>query len=126
MIHFIIPSIGRNTLQNTLNSVSGVVNSDSIVVFDGIEPTVESSNKIMTIKCDKKGVKNGNKAGLAGLVRNEALDFLSEKSHKDDWVAFVDDDDTIDPRTYSLLHTKYRPFDFIIFNIHGAAALHRP
>lgn len=117
MIHFIIPSIGRNTLQNTLKSVSGVNNSNSVVVFDGIEPTVNSSDKIITMKCDKMGVKNGNKAGMAGMVRNKALDFLSVNSHKNDWIAFVDDDDTVDPRVYSLLHTKYRPFDFIIFNM---------
>ena len=88
-VTFIIPTIGRNTLQRSIDCLleQTIQTWKAIVIFDEIEPTIESSDeriKIMT--CEKKGVgKNG-----AGNVRNYAIQYVDTE-----WIAFLDDDDTI-------------------------------
>jgi glycosyltransferase involved in cell wall biosynthesis len=84
---FIIPTIGRATLKNTIESVKNISpvdgwTHDSLVVFDGVEPTVSNS-----IRIEKTG-----KSNHAGRVRNEGI-----KKCKSDWIGFVDDDDVLHP-----------------------------
>lgn len=84
---FIIPTIGRHTLEKTLESVGNIQpvegwKCDSLVVFDGIEPTV-----INSIRIEKSGESNH-----AGRVRNEGIKYVSS-----DWIGFVDDDDIVHP-----------------------------
>jgi glycosyltransferase involved in cell wall biosynthesis len=85
---FIIPTIGRQTLEKTLESVENIVQPvkdwtcDSLVIFDGLEPTVKNS-----IRIEKSGERNH-----AGRVRNEGIKHTSEDS---DWIGFVDDDDIL-------------------------------
>lgn len=94
-ITFIIPTIGRATLINSIKSVIRQTNNNwkCIIVCDGIELNesvrnlVQTDNRISTIKIPKTGVKNN-----AGIVRNYGL-----KQVKTDWVGFVDDDDQISP-----------------------------
>ena len=87
-VTFIIPTIGRQTLEKTIESVDNIVQPvkdwtcDSLVVFDGIEPTVPNS-----IRIEKSG-----KSNHAGRVRNEGI-----KHATSDWIGFVDDDDIVHP-----------------------------
>jgi glycosyltransferase involved in cell wall biosynthesis len=96
-ITFIIPTIGRETLNRTLQSIKNqTINDwDAVVVFDGVSPNYfEDDERIKYIKIDKLGnIKRHAKYGFisnAGLVRNEAFKFVDSE-----WIGFVDDDDII-------------------------------
>ena len=68
-VTFIIPSIGRSTLQNSIDSILNQTNENwkIIIIFDGIEPTIVTTNKkIFILKSNKKGVLKNQ----AGNVRN--------------------------------------------------------
>ena len=114
MITFIIPTIGRESLQESLNSIINQTNKNwkAIVVFDGIEPTIQSSDeRIKIIKITRKGVNKNN----AGLVRNEGIKLVDTK-----WIAFLDDDDFIKEDyidTFFNTLDKYPELDVLIFRM---------
>ena len=91
LVTFIIPTIGRTTLQRSINCLLNqtIQKWKAIIIFDGIEPTIESESidkRIKIIKCEKNGVgKNG-----AGNVRNYGIQYVDTE-----WIAFLDDDDSI-------------------------------
>ena len=88
-VTFIIPSIGRSTLQNSIDSILNQTNENwkIIIIFDGIEPTIVTTNKkIFILKSNKKGVLKNQ----AGNVRNFGMEFVKTR-----WIAFLDDDDVI-------------------------------
>jgi glycosyltransferase involved in cell wall biosynthesis len=90
MVTFIIPTIARQTLKNTLISLQNqtIQSWKAIVIFDGCEQNIDNiDDRITVIVCNKIG-KNINNAGL---VRNHGIQFVNTK-----WIAFLDDDDTID------------------------------
>lgn len=89
MITFIIPTIGRDTLSKTINSLLAqtVKEWKAIVVCDGIPKINFDDKRIKCINIPKKG-----KLNHAGAVRNLAI-----KDATTQWVAFVDDDDTLGP-----------------------------
>ena len=93
-ITFIIPTIGRNSLKNSILSIQNQTNSNwkIIVVFDGIQSTVEENEKMKTICIDKTGIDHPGQHGRAGKVRNAAFDYVSTEL-----IAFLDDDDIITP-----------------------------
>lgn len=88
-ITFIIPTIGRPTLQNTVNSIKNqsIRDHNTIIVFDGIKPTLSDikDGRFKMISIQKKGWLN-----CAANVRHEGIRLVKTK-----WIAFVDDDDTI-------------------------------
>lgn len=87
MITFIIPTINRKSLQESINSLLAQTNPNwkAIIVFDGVSCTNYSDSRIKSLTIQKTG-----KANHAGQVRNFGIN-LAET----DWVAFLDDDDTI-------------------------------
>lgn len=89
-ITFIIPSIGRDTLNRTINSLLNQNIEDwyAIIVFDGIKSNLHDlcDNRIQIIEIEKCG----NGINSSGLVRNEGIKYV-----KTNWIAFLDDDDTI-------------------------------
>ena len=106
-ITFIIPTIGRYTLIDTIESLYKLNSEDwrAIIVFDCIGNSIiinnlyeqitkiDIHNKIKIIENDKH-IGNQSKRNSAGLVRNigiVTIDFLTE------WIGFVDDDDTLSP-----------------------------
>lgn len=94
-ITFIIPTIGRLSLQNSLNSLYSQTNEnwECIIVYDGVEPNITiEDDRIKIIEISKKGVV-GRNHGMAGLVRNEALKYV-----KTDWIGFLDDDDSLNEK----------------------------
>jgi glycosyltransferase involved in cell wall biosynthesis len=87
-ITFIIPSIGRPTLPRSIDSLKklNINNWKAIIIFDGIDPTIEEKDsRITMLKIPKTGFKN-----CAGNVRNYGISKATT-----DWVAFLDDDDVI-------------------------------
>lgn len=93
MITFIVPSIGRPTLAETVQSINTQTNPQwkAIIVFDGVKPTTDiipSSPKIQILEIEKQGQGKNS----AGNVRNEGM-----RNVNTDWIAFVDDDDVISP-----------------------------
>jgi glycosyltransferase involved in cell wall biosynthesis len=57
MITFIIPTIGRKTLINSIESIINQTNTDwkIIVIFDGIKSNININNpKITILEIDKK------------------------------------------------------------------------
>lgn len=84
-ITFITPSIGRATLQSTINSLNSLTRNNwrHIIIFDGVEPTVQPNNRTVVLQVEKEG--RG-----AGIVRNHAFDYVDTE-----WIGFVDDDDML-------------------------------
>lgn len=89
MLTFIIPSIGRKTLINTIESLKNQTNKNfkCIIIFDGIKPNIKLEDKRFLItSCEKKGENKNN----SGLVRNIGIELSNTN-----WIAFVDDDDIL-------------------------------
>jgi len=110
---FIIPTIGRETLSLTLQSLKNqtITNWKAIVIFDGIEPTISETDPRITII--KTHIKLGQGYNSAGLVRNYGIKFVNTE-----WVAFVDDDDSITPNYMeSFLSELWLDPDVIIFRM---------
>jgi glycosyltransferase involved in cell wall biosynthesis len=110
---FIIPTIGRETLSLTLQSLKNqtITNWKAIVIFDGIEPTIYETDPRITII--KTPIKLGQGYNSAGLVRNYGIKFANTE-----WVAFVDDDDSITPSYIeSFLSELWLDPDVIIFRM---------
>jgi glycosyltransferase involved in cell wall biosynthesis len=114
MITFIIPTIGRDTLQRSIDSIQNQTNPDwnIIVVFDGIPSTLFISNPKITIIENKKEGKYKNSAGN---VRNHGMQFV-----KTEWIAFLDDDDTIAPDYIQTFYNEIQTYplvDVVIFRM---------
>ncbi len=88
-ITFIIPTIGRETLKRTVDSLMNQTISDwnAIIIFDGMKANCDFNDRRILVKeIDKLGLN----ANSAGLVRNYGMQFVETE-----WIAFVDDDDTL-------------------------------
>lgn len=94
-ITFVIPSIGRPTIDMTLRSLIGLrdPNWRAIVVYDG----VSASPTVVDPRID---VVHNEKLGSAGATRNSTIDRIQT-----DWVGFVDDDDALSPDYINNLRT---------------------
>lgn len=111
LITFIIPSIGRPTLANTIASLQRMENPNwkAIVVFDGVEEKHIDDARVTTMRIEKTGMHN-----YAGRVRNSGIQRATTE-----WVGFVDDDDTLQPTYVTRFHEhveKAHP-DVIIFRM---------
>lgn len=116
MITFIIPTIGRNTLEQSVQSILQQTNPNwkIVILFDGIQSTFQSSNpQIQVVEIEKKG-KDRNSAGL---VRNEGLQYVDTE-----WIAFLDDDDTVSPHFVETFYSEidnYPQTDLLIFRMYN-------
>ena len=100
-IIIITPTIGRDTLINTIDSIKKlkINNWKSIIIFDGIKNNIDNDvnididdDRFIFLETEKKGEKN-----YAGLVRNVAFDYIIQNNIKSKFICFVDDDDTLSP-----------------------------
>jgi glycosyltransferase involved in cell wall biosynthesis len=121
LITFIIPTIGRSTLQNTLDCLINQSNPNwkAIVIFDGIfSSIIYADPRIRIIESPKLGEGTNS----AGLVRNYGITFADTE-----WVAFVDDDDNLSRRYVEIFieeSNAYTLADIIIFRmIHEAGIM---
>jgi len=122
IVTFIIPTIGRESLEKALQSLYNQTITDwkAIVIFDGLEPNITTNDERVTItKCEKAGtseVVNGiEKPNGAGNVRNFGI-----KMADTEWIAFLDDDDTLAHTylecLYNEIHLCYN-VDVVIFRM---------
>jgi glycosyltransferase involved in cell wall biosynthesis len=107
-VTFVIPSLNRSSLKRTLTSLVHQLDSDwnAIVVYDGILPTttvLEGEKRVEHLFVSKQ-------EGGAGIVRNVGLDKVTSE-----WVAFVDDDDYLDPHYISRIKYYAPNYDLIDF-----------
>lgn len=89
-VSFIIPTLGRTSLEVALDSLQKQTDDDwdAWVVCDGFERTYEGPSP------DDRRMRwiGGGDYGSAGIARNQALEYV-----EGDWVAFLDDDDRLEP-----------------------------
>ena len=123
LVTFIIPTIGRKTLLRALESLykQTVWDWKAVVVFDGMEPTIEVADpRVTVLTCEKKGthelVNGEQKPNGAGEVRN----FGIRNKCDTEWVGFLDDDDTLAhtylETFYNELKNVYNP-DVVLFRM---------
>jgi len=119
MIHFvtfIIPTIGRQTLMRTLSSLCEQTDPDwaAIVIGDNVSTQLISSDwwgaekqrNIYTLNLPSKlGHDN-----VAACVRNVGLSFAVSE-----WIASLDDDDTVTPDYVERLKAECNDLDLIHF-----------
>jgi hypothetical protein len=92
-ITFIIPSIGRETLKDSIDSLIKQTNKNwnALIIFDGVKNNFSfNDTRIKIIEINKIGLSD--KKSCAGLVRNVGIQNLDVNTK---WVGFLDDDDTI-------------------------------
>jgi len=116
-ITFIIPSIGRKSLLNTIDSIKNNTINDwqIIIVYDGVKekdaPKIKYDERIMILYINKLGKSTNS----AGLIRNIAMNISDSQ-----WVGFVDDDDTISKDyIYCLKNeiTQYPDINVVVFRM---------
>lgn len=110
----VTPTIGRQTLSRTVNSVltQKEANYKYIVIFDGIPATMSSQMETMTVvEIEKRGIPGTN---AAGAVCQYGLDISDTK-----YVGFVDDDDTITNDYVSEFYNVIsdEDYDLIVFKM---------
>jgi len=114
MITFIIPTIGRDTLSRSIESLKNQTNPNwnAIVIFDGIAPTIQESDpRIRILEIDK----HGQSVNSAGLVRNKGMKLVETP-----WIGFLDDDDLLDEKyvdTFLKEISEYSHIDVLIFRM---------
>lgn len=141
MINFIVPSVGRSTLNDTLQSLINQTdpNWKCWVGFDGIsEDQIDKDLLINDSRInylylkDRLGIFTYNagantNTGSAGKVRNYLIEQIDNEY---EWIGFVDDDDTLRPYYIEkLLEEKNNndKFDCCIFRmIHGSVIIPPP
>ena len=109
LITFIIPTIGRKTLLNSLDCLYNQTNNNwrAIVIFDGIKNTFDiNNNKIDIYEIEKKG----ECINQASNVRNFGINKAKSK-----WIAFLDDDDTISEDYVELFFNEEKILNFDVY-----------
>ena len=108
-ITFIIPTIGRASLMNAIDSILNQTNKNwkCIIVFDGVKNNFDIHHENIEIyEIEKtKGVIN-----QASDVRNYGI----QKANSN-WIAFLDDDDTIAEDYVEIFYNEQQFFDFDIY-----------
>jgi hypothetical protein len=126
-ITFIIPSVARETLNNSLNSLAKQSENDwcAYVGFDGLtkeQITLQTiqDERISYFHLPKTGyLKNvdfkAQNHSKAGSVRNQLL----KKEIDSEWIGFLDDDDTLTPEYVEALkfESNKNDFDCCIFRM---------
>ena len=111
-IYFIIPSIGRKSLEQTINSLNQLKskNWNALIIFDDVEPLIcFNGHSIHYIKIEKTGIQA--KKNNAGLVRNVGLEYILKNNIKTKYIGFCDDDDTLHPDFIEYLNNDIQLFN---------------
>jgi glycosyltransferase involved in cell wall biosynthesis len=106
IITFIIPTLGRDTLLNSILSLYNLnnINWKAIIIFDGVKNKFEINDpRIKIIEIKKYGKED--KKNSAGLVRNIGFQYVETK-----WIGFLDDDDYLSPNYIDYLLTEIENF----------------
>ena len=115
-VTFIVPSIGRSTLDRTLHSL--VVQTDrdwtALVVMDAVRNFTASVKdpRIVTLRLQEKLGRSENGDHHAGFVRNYGIGLVVSE-----WCGFVDDDDRVDPNYVACLRREVPGNDLVVFRM---------
>jgi glycosyltransferase involved in cell wall biosynthesis len=123
MISFVIPSIGRNTIKYSIQSLLNQTIQDwkCVIGFDGIaegdidKGILVDDSRIEYLYLSEKMGQSAHH-GNAGLVRNSIIEQLSDDT---EWIGFLDDDDTLTRFYIEILElekTKFK-FDCCVFRM---------
>ena len=120
IITFIIPTIGRISLNETIYSLYNLENKNwkAIIIFDGVKNNFHfNDERLIILEIDKVG--KIDKKNNAGCVRNIGFDYIKNKNNNIDteFIGFVDDDDTLHPDYVNLLFEKYSDYDFVVWRM---------
>lgn len=97
MITFIIPSIGRESLIYSIESLLNQTDSEwkALIILDGISINILNNDLMSLLEDERFEVheieKIGSNINNAGYVRNYGMSVVEDS----EWIAFLDDDDTI-------------------------------
>jgi glycosyltransferase involved in cell wall biosynthesis len=114
-VTFIIPSINRKTLTRSINSLINQTNEnwECIIVYDDVDGPTFDDPRIKTIKTNSKlGALSDGNHGVSGIVRNVGIEMCDTE-----WIAFLDDDDTIHKDYVKTLYEKYSEYDFVVWRM---------
>lgn len=115
IITFIIPTIGRESLILTIDSLFAQTNENwnALIIFDNMTPNIKVNDpRVNILEYKNRKFKYENNAGH---VRNFGLNHV-----KTQWVGFVDDDDTIDKHYITRLEKdkeNHPAVDCVIFRM---------
>jgi glycosyltransferase involved in cell wall biosynthesis len=112
-ITFIIPTIGRDTLTRTLQSLFDQTDPDwsALVIGDHVDGGISNLPQDNRVWSCNLPVRRGT-SNHGGQVRNVGIAIaLSE------WVGFVDDDDRLDPRYVETVRKEASDCDLWIFKM---------
>lgn len=123
MIDFIVPSVGRETLPNSCNSLLNQTapNWKCYVGFDGLNKSqvsnallVEDSRINYLYLPEKLGTSEFH--GNAGRVRNKIMESIETRS---EWTGFLDDDDTLSQYYVEILNNEVQreKYDCYVFRM---------
>jgi glycosyltransferase involved in cell wall biosynthesis len=112
-ITFIIPTIGRPSLEKSINSLIKQTNPnwECIIIFDDVDLISFDDERIKCLKIKKSG-QTGKSHNMGGLVRNEGIKICDTK-----WIGFLDDDDTLHPQYVQKLYENYQTYDLVIWKM---------
>jgi UDP-glucose:(glucosyl)LPS beta-1,3-glucosyltransferase len=112
-VTFIIPSINRESITKTIDSLFKQTSNNwkAIIIYDGVRGKQFDDDRVKTIIINKTGIV-GQIHGEAGLVRNVGI-----KEADTEWIAFLDDDDTINPNYVETLLSKYNNYDWVLWKM---------
>lgn len=112
MIDFIIPSVGRKTLVNSLYSLINQTDPNwrAFVGFDGLEfsqvdEELFINDERITYFFLKEKLGTSSFHGNAGQVRNKIISFIENPNP---WIGFLDDDDTLSKYYVELLNKQLK------------------
>lgn len=106
-VTFIVPTIGRHSLVRAINSVTGQTDPDwqCFVEGDGVDP-----RPILGDVRDPIHAWHQKRRYHESDMRNIGI-----RQARSEWVAFLDDDDTIAPDYVKWLKEESRSYDVVIF-----------
>lgn len=118
LVTFVIPTVGRKSLQRSVDSLYTQTDEDweAIIIGDGVTPvfhTPEHDRRIVQGQLGKQ--KSAGAVRNAGLIHYQAMSGPSAE-----WIGFLDDDDRLAPSYVAHLreHAKDYPWaDVIIFRM---------
>ena len=106
-ITFIIPTIGRKSLKNSIQSLKNqtIKTWNAIIIFDGIKCNInEDDNRVKMVEIEKAGRDYNS----AGDVRNYGMSLVDTE-----WIAFLDDDDTLSNDYIEIFYKEIELYPYI-------------
>lgn len=126
LVTFVIPSVARDTLNRSINSLLTQTSNNwkAIVGFDGVDKQqinfdLIEDERIQYLFLEKSGElkDSSRKHSKAGQVRNKIIKHVETK-----WIAFLDDDDTVDREYVHILSEEDEKQDMNCFIFRMKAA----